>query len=336
MQQMVRRRTVAGAALLVAGIGALSVGGCGGAKTYGSSYGTSQAATPVAYGLEAYGAVSFTGTNRYVELSGLGSPDGTTAYATAAVTSTATALPGLTSYTGTIPVGFAPGSVFADGKSYGAVTPGTQVVFRVAVGNGQTSGGTVPAIVPSSVVLTTPENPSFQEAFTFKSGATSGPLANALYITPTFTLPFTTTGLHVFVVTVADTSGQSSATTYAVPVLANGDAAVLVQVGSQVSQNPPITYPLGGATLSITNPIAGAQAQSTADSQGVAVLFASPGQQTITVQSILEQGQTVPVGLPTTVTLTAGQLLDTTTSTTSGTTPLQINVPLPSSSSGGS
>jgi hypothetical protein len=280
--------------LVAGGLTALlsGVAGCGGTTYNGNTLGGIQSATPAAYGLEAFNAVNAADNTGFLEVSGLASADGQTAYATAAVDSTATPLSGL-SVGGKIPLGFTPGGQFADSKLYGGVAAGAPVVFRVALSNGQNSTTTIP-INPSSVVLTSPEAAGFTQSFTFNSALTTGPLSNALYTTPTFNLPFATTGLHSLTVAVADTSGQSSTTTYAVPVIAPANAGVLAQVVDAKGN------PIPGATATITGAVAGA-AQPISDAQGVVILFAAPGTQTITVN-----------GKATNVTLTAGQLLDTT------------------------
>lgn len=287
----VRGTLVAGAlAALLTG-----VAGCGGTKVNGNTLNGIQSATPVAYGLEAYDVINATDNAGLLEVSGLSSLDGKTAYATGAVDSTGTPLSGLASTNGKIPLGFAPGSQYIDSNTYGGVVSGTSVVFRVALSNGQNGTTTIP-INPSSVIVSSPDLPT-PLGFTFNAAGTNGPLANALYSTAPFTVP-AGTGLHTYKVAVADTSGQSSTTTYAVPVVDPGTSGVLAQVVDTTMKNAPIP----GAVATITNPISGATSQATADAQGMIVLFAAPGAQTITV------------GKKTTnVTLTAGQLLDTTT-----------------------
>ena len=283
--------------LVVGGLAALLTGitGCGGTKVNGNTLNGIKPAPPAAYGLEALTAVNASDNTGLLESSGLSSPDGTVAYATGAVDSTAVPQFGLVAANGKIPLGFSPGAQYVDSKLYGGVVSGTSVVFRVALSNGQNGTTTIP-INPSSVIVSSPDLPT-PLGLTFNAAGTNGPLANALYGTAPFTVP-AGTGLHTYKVAVADTSGQSSTTTYAVPVVDPGTSGVLAQVVDTTMKNAPIP----GAVATITNPISGATSQATADAQGMIVLFAAPGAQTITV------------GTKTTnVTLTAGQLLDTTT-----------------------
>jgi len=250
-------------------------------------------AGPVVYGLQPLDAVS----GEYLETSGLRlAASVTPAIITGAVASTGEPLPAIT-VNGTIPLGFAPGALFIDGSSGVSVAPGASVVFRASLANG-TNAKTrqVTPIVPSSVILTTSENPSFSQPLTFDSaGIGVGPLGNGQYTTGAFTLPFTTTGLHSFTVSVADSSGQSSTTTFDEVVTAANAGAVLVSIVDGTNS------PIPGATATITNAISGATTQSTADNQGVVILFASPGVQTVTI--------TPPSGPPVTaqVTIVGGQ-----------------------------
>ena len=209
-------------------------------------------------------------------------------------------------------MGFAPGGQFTDSKLYGSVPVGASVVFRAAVSNGQSSTQTIPI---SSVTLTSSDF-SGTQALTFNSAATNGPLANALYISSPFTIPGTT-GLHTYAVTVSDTSGQSAITTYAVPVAAGTDAGVLAQVVDSTGA------PVSGATVTITNPVAGTS-QAVSDAQGVVILFTSTSVATQTLSVTTPNGtatQTVPVA--------AGQTTDSVTNSDGSITALQITEAAP-------
>ena len=302
-------RGVAVAVCLAAGLATLA--GCGGDSAAQNSFGATKAADPAAIGLEPATAIGAAANTDFRELSGLGTPDGTTAYVTAATASTASVLTAFASGT-TIPLGFAPGGHFLDDKYYGAVAPGASVVFRAALVNGQSSSGTVTAIDPSKVVLTTPEVAGFSLPLTF-TRSNNGPLANASYTTAPFTVPFTTSGLHTFVLTVGDTSGKITTTTYTVVVLKPTDSVVIAQLVDAKGNG------LAGATATITNPMGGVTGQGTSDAQGVVILFTSPGAQTITAKS----------GTLTTtsnVTLTAGQTLGTTLDSSNASVPLTITL----------
>jgi hypothetical protein len=129
-------------------------------------------------------------------------------------------------------------------------------------------------------------------------------MANDTYRSGTFTLPFTTTGLHSLTASVSDTSNATGSTTFDVLVLASTDSAVVVQVVDSDGN------PIPGALVSITGTLPGVTAYgatsaapmvSVTDAQGVGIVFAAPGSQKITATS--NDGSTTTTD---TETLTAG------------------------------
>ncbi len=307
-QQQLRAGILASAGLLTS----LILGGCGGATTTNNGLIATTSADPAVYGLEATGAK----TGTLVETSGLGSQDdktsgtATTGYLTGAIASTAKILPGI-AVNGTVPLGFSPGGAFVDGSFASAAPAGGAVTFRAYASNGQdaASRSVTPIVDPGGVVLTSPEVSGFTQTLVFNStGIGNGPLANGQY-DANFTLPFTTTGLHQLVVSIADTSGKKTTTTFESAVVASTDAAVIAQI-TDLAGNP-----LPGATATITGqitPSSPATQQTTADAQGVVVLFATPGApdankntNTITVTASKHTFADTPVAL------TAGAALST-------------------------
>ncbi len=266
-QQSLRAGILASASVLTS----LLLGGCGGATTTNNGLIPTPAADPAVYGLEATGAR----TGTLEETSGLGSQDGTTGYLTGATASTAKVLPSI-AVNGTIPLGFAPGGAFVDGSFAAAAPAGGAVTFRAYASNGQDANSrtVTPIVDPGGVILTSPEVPGFTQTLVFNStGIGNGPLANGQYAA-NFTLPFTTTGLHQLVVSIADTSGKKTTTNFESAVVTSTDAAVIAQIMDAKGN------PLQGATATITGqitPTSPATQQATADAQGVVALFATPG-----------------------------------------------------------
>ncbi|HEY3330735.1 MAG TPA: hypothetical protein VGK19_11980 [Capsulimonadaceae bacterium] len=262
-----------------AGLAALALTGCGGTSTNSSLY-PNVDSDPTINGLSPAKAIG----GSFNEESGLApSASSDTGYLTSAVASTAKPLASLT-VGGTIPLGFAPGATLLglSGGNYlvaKAAPASSTVVFRAGVANGQ-KGGVVSPIVPSSLKITSPEVGGFSQALAFDSANVGvGAYPNGGYSSAPFTLPFSTTGLHTLVATVSDVDGRSSTTTFSTVVLKPTDAAIEVEITDADGNAIP------GATASITGAIAGATAQTTADAQGVVILFAAPGAQTITVTS---------------------------------------------------
>lgn len=193
------------------------------------------------------------------------------------------------------------------------------VVFRALIANGN-NGETVDPINVSSVFLTSSEAPSLKEQLTFdKAGIANGPAGDGQYATPPFTLPFTTTGLHTFSVSIASQSGKSSSTTFQTLVLAPTDSAVVVQVltlrkpGVAQSNTNPVD-PVGGALVTVTNALSGVTAYgsttaepqtSVTDANGVAIVFCAPGSQTITATADPASATDLATGAPVKAMLTA-------------------------------
>lgn len=293
--------------------------GCGG-TTNGTPLLATPTSGPAVNGLDANNAL----TGSLVEVSGLASPDDTTYYLTGPVASTAKpSVVVANSFGGTVPLGFAPdGSAGQATKNIGvAVAPGTSVVFGASISGGNTSTNPI-AINPNSVVLTSSEVSGFSQPLKFNGVNRNGPLANAQYTTGTFTLPFTTTGLHSLTVSVSDASSQSSTTTFDTVVVGPNDGALYaanIIVASTKTAGTTTTSGLNpGDVVELDNAAgtavttAGARQQTKADANGVAILFAPAG--TYAVKATSADGKTVTVqqdkaGKPATITLTGGTAL---------------------------
>lgn len=280
---------------IAGGLAVLALAGCGGTSTNTNLYPGSDG-DPFIAGLSPVKALS----GSYNEESGLApTASSNVGYATTAIASTAVPIPAI-KVGSTIPLGWAPGAqllgITAGDYSVAAAAPASgTVVFRASVTNGQ-KGGTVTPIVPTSLVLTTPESVGFSKALTFDNPNIGvGSYPNGQYNSAPFTLPFSTTGLHTLVTSVSDTAGKTTTTTFQTIVLKPTDSALLVQITDAAGNA------VAGATVSITGTIVGATAQTTTDAQGVAILFAAPGSQTVTATS----GSKTATG---TFTLTAGKL----------------------------
>jgi len=254
------------AALLASSATAVVLAGCGGgASTNNNNLRPVTPSTPTIYGIEPVGQIA---GGELFETSGFGTADLSKAYVTGAVASTAKP-PAAIQTNGTIPLGFAPGSQYIDFSFGTAVLTGSPVIFRSYISNGNDANGKLLAIVPSSVKLTSPELPAFTQAMTFTSNFT-GPLANGQYTTGTFTIPFTTPGLHTVVSSVSDITPQTTTTTFKVAVVSPTTACVVAQIVDADGS------PVVGATASITGAVAGAEQQTTSDALGVVILFATP------------------------------------------------------------
>lgn len=282
--------------------------GCGGAS---NNAGPAPAATPTIYGVNP--ATTAAGSS-------LQSADAKTGYLTGAVSTTAKAL----ELGGTIPFGFAAGGLNADAKTVSVAAPvGASVAFRTLIANGNAGNG-ISAIVPSSVVLTSPEVTGFSQPLTFDGAGVT--LNDGQYTTAAFPLPFTTSGIHQFTAAVADVAGQSSSTTLGVVVLSPTDSGIFASVTPSVPSALPAktTATVISATATITNPVTGATAQPTPDDQGNIILFTAPGSQTVSVTAQVRLGlpdgtkQTVTEAGTDTETLVAGQMLTTITTTDPG------------------
>ncbi len=282
---------------------AILLSGCGGTSLNGTLR-AAPTASPVAYGVTPINANSGIGGSVG---SGLESADATTGYITGALSSTAATIPG----EGPLPLGFPGGAASTATDASGNTVPlaaapmGASVRFRADLANGNNgeSGG---AIVPSSVILTSPDVPGFaQQTLTFDAASIFvGPLANSQYVSAPFPLNVSQSGIYRFVVALADQAGQSSNTTFGVAAVAPTDVAVFLQnidtgtkskAGKEVftafSQGDTLTidggpgigvYPAGynAATAG------GAASPTTADASGTVILFTSPGPHTLTYTSM--------------------------------------------------
>jgi len=285
-----RRQACALFATGVAAAFAVALSGCGGDKVNPNVFGNIPDTTPAVYGLDPFN----NSLGVYGADSSLVTTDETGAFATAATASNST-IASTIAVGGTVPFGFAPGGATSNGTLGHAVTPGTNVVFRAALANGTQSGKNVP-IVPSSVTLTSPEAGlgAFSQALSFNDPK-GGIVPSATYRSGTFTLPFTTTGLHTLRVNVSDTAGRTTFTDFGVVVLAGTDAAML----AQVTDTDGVT-PIAGATVALQ----GTSVTGTTDAAGMVLLFAPAGTYTVSVTSDTAT-------FTTTETLTAGTLLST-------------------------
>ena len=243
--------------------------GCGGAT---NNAGPAPAASPTIYGINPGDAMAG---------SALQSSDAKTGYLTGALSSTAHPLEG------TVPLGFPAGTM-------ASAVPASQtsVTFRAEIANGNAGNG-ISGIVPSSVVVTSPEVTGFSQALTFDSAGTGNGLNAGQYTTAPFTLPFTTSGIHQFTAAVADASGQSSTTTLGVVVAVPTDVALFLQSfdsGKTDGKTPPSEV-FNAITAGDIVQIDGGQgtgvyptgyAATTADAQATVVLFTAPGAHTVT------------------------------------------------------
>lgn len=272
-------------AAAVAGL-ALILAGCGGSSN--SNYlPASGTALPVSYGRQ------ISGPAKGYEASGLGTNAGNgsntsanpsasdTPYFTYGFSSNSTPLGGavLLGYLGLSPNGaYVNEAGVTDPPTPAAVAPAApNVFFRAAVAEGTdpTSGQQIP-IKQGGVVLTSPElGTSWSETMSlnYTAGTAAGPFASAQYVTPTFTLPFTTPGVHILRVTVTDIENNAPHTDYGVIVLDGSTAAAVTTIPLTA------TASISGAISTIPSYTSTPANPTTAipDNQGVVVLFATPG-----------------------------------------------------------
>ena len=316
-------------AVPLAGLGvalAAMLSGCGGATTSTSTFVATPDSSPVVYGLNAQAAVGGT----YEATSGLaytsnGTQIGVITGATAFKTD---AGPGplpvyKNNFSTGIPLGFSNTASYVTG-SVAQALPTTAlgaVVFRVYVSPGA-KGGNSTDINTGSLVLTSREAPTFSQPLTFDSaGIGVGPLGQGQYTTGTFALPaaLATTGLHNLHAVVADVAGQQTETDFGFLALAPTDSAVNLAIFAKNPNTGVFNIPVQGATATITNPlptVAGykgdgapattALTASYSDLAGTAILFAAPGEQTVTVTGPDPNSATGVVSGTVTVTLVAG------------------------------
>lgn len=306
---MNKQRTFSLAAVGALGAATLLLSGCGGNSFSKQTFGNYAEVVPVAYGVDPI-AINPNLSNPIFgyELSGLGSPDGKTAYLTGAsafnivTNSGGAALPvnvdtGLGGTTPELPYGFSTGGVYVDnvngaGVPAAAVQTGASVTFRAALANGVASNA-APPIASASLSSTDPEWTLGTLPMTFND-TKGGPLANGTYVTGTsgtptpFTLPFTQ-GIHTVVVTVTDAVGRVTATTFEIPVAAPASVTLFLQnitvlapavaataTDPAVPATPKKTAITPGDLVSLDGGTA-----VTADAQGTAIFFTTPGTHTV-------------------------------------------------------
>lgn len=311
--------------LPLAGLGAaltVALSGCGGATTSGTPIVATPNSGPVIYGANALAAS--TGAAVQGETSGMVLTDGSgTGVITGAVgyktDSGAGPLPAYAStFDAGIPLGFSANGNYFNSTSGQALTTSYagSLIFGAYISTGIQNGDKVD-LDTNSVVLTSLEDPAFSQKLTFDPNFGRGVLSQAQYKTASFAMPgfLKTTGLHDLHTVIADVAGQKSETDFNVLALAPTDSAVVMQVLSKDASGY-FTVAVPGATATITGALpnvpaykaAGAPATlssttSYSDSQGVVILFAAPGDQTVTVSATVA-GKAVSATVP--VTLTGG------------------------------
>ena len=312
---MNKKRTLSLAGVGALGAAALLLSGCGGNSFSKQTFGNHAEVVPIAYGLDPIAVnPNLQNTTIGYELSGLGSPDSQTAYLTAATAFTIlknSGSAGLPVNVNThvddngnplsppeLPYGYSTGGIYIDGAAgagvpAGAVQTGASVIFRAALANGVASNAT-PPIASATLSSADPEWTLGTLPMTFNE-VKGSPLANGTYVTGTsgtptpFTLPFTQ-GIHTVVVTVTDSVGRVTATTFEIPVAAPASVTLFLQ-------NLTVVVPAVAATA--TDPAVPAATKTFgiapgdlvsldggtpigADAQGTAIFFTAPGKHTVT------------------------------------------------------
>lgn len=313
-------------ALPLVGFGALTavLSGCGGATQNGANLAPTHDSGPVIYGINA-------NANRTI-----GTTQGTSglSFTDPATSATDGAVVGVTSYTTThgpgplftyqstypngtlsngvtsspgIPLGFAAGAAYFNIASTTPIiaipTNASNLVFGAYASAGVVNNIPVD-IVPSSIVLTSSESPSFSLPLTFIGAAAigSGVLAQTQYNSAPFPVPtfMQTAGLHDLRTTISDVDGNSSTTDFAVATVDPTSVALFLQSINVLvpAVAATATTPAKPATVVNTaiNPgdlvtidggpgtgVYPAGYQPTiADAQGTVVLFIKPGTHTVT------------------------------------------------------
>ncbi len=309
-------RLLAGAGLL--GATAVLLSGCGGGSFSKNTFNNYPNTLPYAYGIEPvafYGQANAAGQQATIEGSGLQDAANGQAYISGAsaftiVTAQGASLAGLADPNGTnvLPLGFSPGGQYVDavnqtGAKVATVTsvaPGASVVFRAALANGTSSNNTSPGITGATLTST---DPALAGVAGLTAGLTmtlvqvGGAFSNATYATGTggtaipFTLPAETpTGIHTVTVTVSDAAGRVTATQFEFPVVASTEVALFLQnitvLTPAVAATPTIAGAPATPTTTAITPgdlvsLDGGTAV-TADAQGTAIFFTTPGTHTIT------------------------------------------------------
>jgi hypothetical protein len=288
----------------IAAVGAaLALSGCGGTSTNTKTYAPDVASGPAIYGDAAVLAnPSLTYPPAYLEVSGLANATATAAYITGVEAGGFKTVAGSAPNTSevitnpdgvvSLPDGFSSGGQYID-KSLttvlGAATPGASCTFNVNISNGQTASGTVLPIIPASVKLTStdPQWTLGTLQLTFNTNFSyTGPLANSPYGTAPFTLPFTTSGLHPVTVTVSDTGGNTTSTTFQILVLAPGASELFAQA---IQTTVPVVTKTGTTPAVYANIVAKDKVElttpngktvlqtATADSDGTVIFIAPAG-----------------------------------------------------------
>lgn len=349
-------RLLAGAGLL--GATAVLLSGCGGSSFSKNTFNNYPNTLPYAYGIEPvayYGQGNAAGQQATIEGSGLQDTTSGQAYITGAsaftiVTAQGASLAGLADPNGTnvLPLGFSIKGQYVDAvnqtgakvSTVTSVAPGASVVFRAALANGTSSNNTSPGITGATL---TSKDPALAGIAGLATGLpmtlnqVGGAFSNATYVTGTggaatpFTLPAgLPTGIHTVTVTVSDTAGRVTATQFEFPVVAPTDAAVLATFTGTVPEGAAAksTATVLSASATISAPTAGANAQTTADAQNNVLLFAAPGEQTITATAQVEvddsTGKKIAIYTQTgtlAVTLTAGGTIPNAVVTVAGNAP---------------
>jgi len=287
------------------GAATLLLSGCGGNSFTTQTFGTRLGLLPAVYGLDPVAAnVILNNSPTGFELSGLSSPDGKTAFLTAATAFTIVTNPDKAGLPANVDIntdaagspfftyGFPTGGQFIDGAAgkgvpAGTVQPGASVTFRAALANGSL-GDTTTTISGATLTSTDPQWTLGTLPMTFNNVGT-GPLANGTYVTGTggtpapFTLPFTQ-GLHTVVATVTDSAGRVTSTTFTIPVAAPTSAVLAVQsftVTVPATATAAATTKASAITAGNTVTLDGGTGV-TADNLGTALFITTPGTHTVT------------------------------------------------------
>lgn len=311
-------RTFAG--IGAAGAAALLFTGCGGNSFQKNTFGNYPNTLPYAYGVEPvalFGLANNIGAQGAFEGSGFQAVTGGQAYLTGAsdfvaVTASGAVLPANAdpNTSGKLPLGFSTGGLYIDNAqtvagpvaSVASLSPGTQVVFRVALANGISNNNTS-GITGATLTTSDPQMAAvagLTAGLPMTLNVVTGPFSNATYVagtngTPTpFTIPAgLPSGLHTVKVNVSDDAGRTTATTFEFPVLATTDVALFLQsfttavaatkTAAATTTATPIqagdTVTVDGGAGSGTYPTG--FTPTVADAQGTVVLFTKPGTHTV-------------------------------------------------------
>lgn len=302
---MHKKRILSLTGVSVLGAATLLLSGCGGNSFSTQTFGTRLGLLPAVYGLDPVAANAIAQQNPLTyELSGLSSPDGKTAFLTSATAFTIVTNPDKAGLPANVDIngdpagspfftyGFPAGGQFIDAAAGGgipaaAIQTGASVTFRAALANGSL-GDTTTTIVGATLTSTDPQWKLGTLPMTFNNVGT-GPLSSATYVTGTggtpapFTLPFTQ-GLHTVVATVTDSAGRVTSTTFSIPVaaatsvtLAAQSFTVAVPAKGTVAATTAASAITAGNTVTLDK-----ETGVTADDQGTAILFTTPGTHTLT------------------------------------------------------